>query len=113
MTHTIFVKCPLCGWHRKLDRTGMRAFLRPKKGMSPVTPGQYKGRITFGLDDLEDVLIVNVREVEGSPEGSRGGGGFFVSGGLTLREMKKESAYEDLVGQIRDACRRILVEVEK
>lgn len=114
MTTAIFVKCPLCGMHRKLDRTGMAAFLRPRKGREQVVPGQYKGRITFGLDEgMEDALIVNVREVHGSPEGHRGGGGFFVSGGLTLQEMKAEDRYRDLVDQIKEACKEILRELDK
>ena len=107
MAEIIYIVCPLCGMNRVLEKKASSALARGKE-----IPA-IKGRIRFDQVDLENGIIVQVRErAVGKEETKRrrrgGGSGFTVKGGVTLEEMKSRPEYADLLNQIMESAQKII-----
>lgn len=70
------VKCPTCGWHHPIRRTGI---MRLQRGESADQP---KGEFVFGDFDLDEAASISIREVKGR------GGGLPDIGRVTLAEAQ-------------------------
>lgn len=106
MGQFIMIACPVCGMGRVLEKKGSVAIARGR----PLDHG-LKGRIRFDHMDLDSALIVQVRERRSGPEnrkGRGGGGGFAIVDGMTLKAMKENPEYEDLVTQLKGKLHEIL-----
>jgi hypothetical protein len=107
MAEIIYVVCPMCGLNRPLEKKGTNAIAR---GL-PIK--EIKGRIRFDQIDLESGYILQIRERPSGPERiqrfRRGGGpGFPFLRGETLRDMKSNPIYKDLIDQIKETAENIL-----
>lgn len=106
MGQFVMIACPVCGMSRVLEKKGSVAIAKGK----PLNHG-LKGRIHFDHMDLDNALIVQVRERRSGPEnrkGRGGGGGFAIVDGMTLKAMKANPEYEDLVTQLKSKLTQIL-----
>jgi len=107
MAEVIYVTCPLCGLNRVLDKKGSSAIARG------LTISKVKGRIRFDQVDLDKAAIVQIRERKTGPEPRKrlrrgGGSGFAFKQGMTLKEMKDNPDYADLIRQLKSSCQNIL-----
>lgn len=106
MAEIIYIVCPMCGMNRVLEKKGTSALARG------VTVSEVKGRIRFDHVDLENGIIVQIRErAEGKEPTKRlqrgGGTGFILKRGMTLEQMRARPEYRDLIDQIRNSAQGI------
>ena len=96
MTVIRTVKCPLCGWHHPITRTGI---MRLQRGESADQP---KGNFLFLTDELGELTFISVRECaargRGLPEVEK----------ITLTEAKDLPEYQDLIDSLRNQAYKIL-----
>ncbi len=107
MAEIVYIVCPMCGMNRVLEKKASSALARG------VTVSEVKGRIRFDHMDLENGIIVQVRErAEGKEPTKRlrrgGGTGFTFKHGMTLEQMRTRPEYRDLIDQIRNSAQDIL-----
>jgi len=95
VTELIHIVCPLCGLNRPLLKTGARARVEGKD--LPF----IKGRIRFDHVDLEQGLIIQIRERRTE------GKGFPLVDGKTFGDMIGDPDYADLVSQMALQVERI------
>jgi len=93
----LFLSCPMCGFSRKLDKSGREA-RRHNKEIDTV-----KGRVHFGNFDLDDSFLIQIRDCSGSR-----GHGFPVTGGYTLEQLKDMPEYGEVVAELKRTCEAIL-----
>lgn len=107
MAEVVYIVCPMCGINRVLEKKASSALARG------VTVSEVKGRIRFDHIDLENGIIVQIRErAEGKEPTKRlrrgGGTGFTLKRGLTLEQMRTQPEYRDLIDQIRNSAQDIV-----
>lgn len=112
MAEVVYIVCPMCGMNRVLEKKASTALARSKD------VSEVKGRIRFDHVDLENGIIVQVRERMGGKEpvkrrGRGGGTGFPLKRGMTLEQMKARPEYSDLVDQIRESAQNIIDKLEE
>jgi len=90
------VKCPLCGWHHPITRTGI---MRLQRGESADQP---KGNFLFLTDELGELTFISVRECAGR------GRGLPEVEKITLTEAKDLPEYQDLIDSLRNQAYKIL-----
>jgi hypothetical protein len=96
----LFLSCPVCGFSRKLDKSGRWAKLRNKE------IDTVKGRVHFGNFDLDDSYLIQIRNVSGGR-----GAGFPTVGGYRLDQVKNMPEYADLIRELKEACQAILTKL--
>jgi len=101
-TEVKYITCPICGMSRVLYKSGSTAERSSKKLRKPLgsKPG---GRIRFDHMHLDKALLLQARDMAGGR-----GSGMQLAWGKTLKELKDDADYADLVSQIKIQCRRIL-----
>lgn len=112
MVEVVYIVCPMCGMNRVLEKKASSALARS------MDVSEVKGRIRFDHVDLENGIIVQVRErVEGKEQVSRrgrgGGMGFPLKRGMTLEQMIAQPKYRDLIDQIRESAQKIIDKLEE
>lgn len=90
------VKCPLCGWHHPIERTGI---MRLQRG-EPAD--QRKGPFEFAVFDLNQGAFISIREVKGR------GGGLPEIGRVTLEEARSDPQYKLLISSLVKRSYQIL-----
>ena len=99
-----YITCPCCGMSRKLWKSGKYAKRRDDRGVLLRRPlgSKQPGRVRFDAMDLENALILQVRDATQALR---------VIEGKTLSELSKDANYADLVAQLQaqiEIIRRIL-----
>jgi len=112
MAEIVYIVCPMCGMNRVLEKKASSALARS------MDVSGVKGRIRFDHIDLENGIIVQVRErVEGKEQvkrlGRGGGLGFPLKRGMTLEQMRAKPEYSDLIEQIRESAQKIIDKLEE
>lgn len=112
MAEVVYIVCPMCGMNRVLEKKASTALARS------MDISEVKGRIRFDHVDLENGIIVQVRErVEGKEQVKRrrrgGGTGFPLKRGMTLEQMRAQPEYSDLINQIRESAQKIIDKLEE
>ena len=90
------VKCPLCGWHHPITRTGSKRLLRGESADQP------KGAFLFNKVNPNESAFISVRECKGR------GGGLPEVEKVTLREAMANSEYKDLIESLRNQSYQVL-----
>ena len=90
------VKCPLCGWHHPIERTGI---MRLQRGEAADQP---KGPFEFGGFDLNQEAFISIREVKGR------GGGLPEIGRVTLGQARNDLRYKPLISSLVNRSYEIL-----
>jgi len=90
------VKCPLCGWHHPLRRTGI---MRLQRG---ETADQPKGNFLFLTDEPNELTLISVRECKGR------GKGLPQIESITLAQAKNDPEYNELIESLRFQAYKIL-----
>jgi len=99
----LFVSCPFCCMSRKLDKTGGWARIRGKLDRGePV-----KGRSRFGIFDLDDGFLIQIRDCSGSR-----GHGFPLIGGYTLDQLKGKTEFAELLAELKECAENLLKKLE-
>jgi len=90
------VKCPLCGWHHSIMRTGI---MRLQRG---ETADQPKGNFLFLTDEPGELTFISVRECKGR------GKGLPQVESITLAQAKNDPEYNELIESLRFQAYKIL-----
>lgn len=90
------VKCPVCGWHRPITKTGIRRLQRGE----PVNRPQRD--FMFLSDNLEELTFISVRECRGR------GKGLPEVESITLGQAKNNPEYKELIESLRFQAFKIL-----
>lgn len=96
MTVIRTVKCPLCGWHHPLTRTGI---MRLQRGQ---TADQLKGDFLFLTGEPGELTLISVRECKGR------GKGLPQIESITLAQAKDDPEYQELIESLRNQTYKIL-----
>lgn len=90
------VKCPLCGWHHSIIRTGI---MRLQRGESADRP---KGKFLFLSNKPNELTFISVRECRGR------GKGLPQVESITLGQAKNDPEYNELIESLRFQAFKIL-----
>jgi len=90
------VKCPLCGWHHPIERTGIMRLQRGEPADQP------KGPFEFGNFDLDEAAFISIREAKGR------GGGLPEIGRVTLAIAQNDPRYKLLITSLVNRSYQIL-----
>jgi len=94
--HIRTVRCPLCGWHHPILRTGSKRLLRGESVDQP------KGAFLFNKVNPNESAFISVRECKGR------GGGLPEVEKITLTEAMANPEYKDLIESLRNQSYQIL-----
>lgn len=103
MSQTEMVKCPFCGTHKPIKRTGIMRLQKDK-----TADRQYN--FVFDHVDLGNSAFISVRECGGR------GRGFPETSRVTLRETVEKETYKELRESLLSQCyivMKILIGDEK
>lgn len=95
MSEIEMVKCPFCGQHKSLRRTGIR---RIQKGKTFDRPYEF----AFDHVDPLESGFISIRECQGR------GGGFPEIRRITLREIVQNGNYPELRQGLTAQCAKVL-----
>lgn len=90
------VKCPLCGWHHSIMRTGIMRLQREESADQP------KGKFLFLSDEPSELTFISVRECRGR------GKGLPQVESITLAQAKNDPEYNELIDSLRFQAYQIL-----
>lgn len=93
------VKCPLCGWHHSIIRTGI---MRLQRGEAADQP---KGKFVFLSNKLSELTFISVRDCKGR------GKGLPQVESITLAQAKNDPEYNELIESLRFQAYKILQNV--
>ncbi len=94
--HIRTVRCPFCGWHHSIIRTGSKRLLRGESVDQP------KGAFLFDKVNPNKSAFISVRECKGR------GGGLPEVEKITLREVMADLEYKDLIDSLGNQSYQIL-----
>lgn len=90
------VKCPLCGWHHSIIRTGSKRLVRGESADQP------KGAFLFNKVNPNESAFISIRECRGR------GGGLPQVEKVTLAQAMNQTEYKDLIDSLRNQSYQIL-----
>lgn len=90
------VKCPLCGWHHSIMRTGIMRLQREESADQP------KGKFLFLSNEPSELTFISVRECKGR------GKGLPQVESITLAQAKNDPEYKELIESLRFQSYKIL-----
>lgn len=90
------VKCPLCGWHHSIMRTGIMRLQREESADQP------KGKFLFLSNELGELTFISVKECKGR------GKGLPQVESITLAQAKNDPEYNELIESLRFQAYQIL-----
>lgn len=96
MTLIRTVKCPLCGWHHAITRTGINRLHRGEAADKP------KGHFLFLTDELGELTFISIRECKGR------GKGLPQIKSISLNQAKDNPEYKELIESLRFQTYQIL-----
>ncbi len=94
--HIRTVRCPLCGWHHPISRTGI---MRVQRGELASQP---KGDFSFDKGDPAEMTLISIRECRGKghglPEVER----------ISLKDIMSLPEYQELITSLKNQAYKIL-----